>query len=537
MIAFKSSGLLRAFERFGGQSAAIADEPPSRLRSTPEIVGVAVLVAAVSCAALWWFFAQGHLLYYGDALSHLNIARKIIDSRTPGFEQIGTVWLPLPHLLMLPLVGNDWLWRTGLAGAIPTAACFTAGGIFLFAAIRRAFASSAAALGAVLLVVSNPNMLYMQSIPMNEAILFAEIAAVCYFTVAFAQDQKLRQVAGAGAAILAATLTRYDGWFLIPFVCLFFLIRAKRNRILAAFLFGLIASLGPLSWLAHNWWYYGDPLEFYWGPYSHHGIYQAALAKGMERYRGDGDWAEAVKYVAATVGLCAGYPLAGLGIAGLVAAVRRKFYWLPLLLLLGPVFYVISMHGGGTPIFVPELWPFSYYNTRYGLSGLALLAVSAAALVAFVPARLRGLVLVASVAIAITPWIFLPARDSWICWKESQQNSEQRRAWTKEAADFLRTRYRNGGILMAPFGDLTGVFMEAGIHLRELLHSGNGPHYLASVYRPDLFLWEEWAVSSSDSPMVQTAIQRAQKSGLRYDCLRVIAVRGAPVIEIYRRAR
>ena len=44
-----------------------------------------------------WCFERGYVLYYGDAEAHLNIARRIVDSRTPGPEQIGTVWLPLPH--------------------------------------------------------------------------------------------------------------------------------------------------------------------------------------------------------------------------------------------------------------------------------------------------------------------------------------------------------------------------------------------------------------------------------------------------------
>ena len=78
----------------------------------------ALIVAAILCgAALAWFSAHGFTLYYGDATAHLNVARRVIDSRTPGYDQIGTVWLPLPHLLMLPFVGNEWLWRTGLAGA------------------------------------------------------------------------------------------------------------------------------------------------------------------------------------------------------------------------------------------------------------------------------------------------------------------------------------------------------------------------------------------------------------------------------------
>ena len=76
---------------------------------------------------------------YGDAEAHLNIARRILDSRTPGWYQVGTTWLPLPHLLMIPLVRNDWYWKTGLAGAVTSAVAMTFAAAFFFAAVRRLF--------------------------------------------------------------------------------------------------------------------------------------------------------------------------------------------------------------------------------------------------------------------------------------------------------------------------------------------------------------------------------------------------------------
>src|ERR1700681_1008938 len=87
-----------------------------------------VMVALLSAAALRFVWQRGYTLYYGDAQCHLGIARRVIDSRTPGIDQLGTPWLPLPHLLMLPLVSDDYLWQTGLAGAIPSAVCFVLAG-------------------------------------------------------------------------------------------------------------------------------------------------------------------------------------------------------------------------------------------------------------------------------------------------------------------------------------------------------------------------------------------------------------------------
>ena len=95
------------------------------------------VLAVLSFTAARWCLARGYTLYYGDAEAHLNIARRILDSRTPGPEQIGTVWLPLPHLLMLPFVMRDAWWRSGMAGVIPSAICFVLAGTFLFAAARR----------------------------------------------------------------------------------------------------------------------------------------------------------------------------------------------------------------------------------------------------------------------------------------------------------------------------------------------------------------------------------------------------------------
>src|SRR5580658_8580559 len=117
------------------------------------------------------------------------IARRVIDSQNPGFEQFGSGWLPLPHLTMLPFVRVDTWWRNGLAGAVPVAACFVAGASFFFAAARRIFSSTAAAVAATALFALNPNILYLQSIPMTEMVFFASLAALLYFTVRFAKTQ------------------------------------------------------------------------------------------------------------------------------------------------------------------------------------------------------------------------------------------------------------------------------------------------------------------------------------------------------------
>src|SRR4051812_50181997 len=78
---------------------------------------LAVFASLVSTASFLHFYSQDKVLLYGDAVAHINIARRVFDSQFPGLAQLGTVWLPLPHLLMLPFIVNDRLWSSGIGGA------------------------------------------------------------------------------------------------------------------------------------------------------------------------------------------------------------------------------------------------------------------------------------------------------------------------------------------------------------------------------------------------------------------------------------
>src|SRR5579884_345307 len=172
-----------------------------------------VLLSLLGAAAVRFCFERGYITYYGDAEAHLNIARRILDSRTPGAEQIGTVWLPLPHLAMLPFAMRDDWWRSGLAGVIPSVMAFVLAGTLLFAAARRAYRSDAAALAALLPFAINPNVLYLASTPMTEPIFLAALAGLLWATLWFRDSQSVLAVLAASAGSLAASLTRYEGWF------------------------------------------------------------------------------------------------------------------------------------------------------------------------------------------------------------------------------------------------------------------------------------------------------------------------------------
>ncbi len=511
-----------------------------------------VMLSATGITAARWCCERGYTLYYGDAEAHLNIARRILDSRTPGPEQLGAVRLPLPHVLMIPLVmhsglhddvdrgasqgANDAWWRSGLAGVIPSCMAFVLAGIFLFAAARRAYASTSAAFAVALVFALNPNMLYLQSTPMTEALFAAALAATVWALVWFRDSQSALAIVAAAIASNAASLTRYEGWFVIPFIALILLLTAKRKW--HAALFAALAALGPMAWLAHNRYYYGNALEFYDGPWSAMAIYRRQLAHGMQPYPGDHDWRAAFRYYLAAANLVVGLPLiSGAGGAILMffsRATLTRAVAPMLIFALPPAFYVWSIHSSGTPIFVPTLWPFSWYNTRYAIAMLPLAAFATGAMVTIVPKRARiYLALLLAGLPAADWWIVMRVKHQpAICWKEAEVNSAARRAWTTEAASFLAANYRSGSGIICPFGDLTGILREAGIPLRESIHEGNTADWMLSVSRPYLALRAEWALAFSGDE-VSTAVLRAHRYGKNYELRKQIIVKGAPIVEIW----
>ena len=244
-------------------------------------------------------------------------------------------------------------------------------------------------------------------------------------------------------------------------------------------LFCALAGLGPLFWLFHHWWLTGDALDFYRGPYSARAIQGKAVSR-------QGRLARFPALCPDRLELCAGTCLVLVAVAGGVAALVRRAFWPLALLALPPLFYVWSMHSSGNPIFMPGmLYPYSFYNTRYGLSAFCLLVFCSAALVALAP-RARGIAAVLVVLAGAFVWVAHPYPKYWVTWEESRVNSEGRRAWTRQAAEYLAPRYVPGSGIITSFGDLTGIFREMGVPIRETFSEVNGLPWLAAVERPEL---------------------------------------------------
>ena len=473
----------------------------------------------------WWLFERGYILYWGDAQAHLNISRSILDSRQPGIDQLGTVWLPSLHLLALPFAQNDWLWRTGVAGTIPVAWCFVIAGTSLYLAARHLYQNAASAIVVLCCFALNPNVLYLSAIPMTETVFLAGLAVAFLALLRFAKTPQQRYVALALCACWFMSLTRYDGWFLIPFIALWLARAAPQHRMRLFVFFGAAASLVPLLWIANSWWQTANALDFLNGPYS------AVAIQGGKPYPGWHNWIQAAQYYFTAGKLCCGTPLFVLGAIGALSALRNKRTRPAFFLFLTPAFYVWSMHSSANPIHVPTLWPFSYYNTRYGIAVVVFAAFACGALADFLNTRRQWLSLSIPL-LALAPWLFHASPESWICWKESQQNSQSRRAWTAAAAHYFSKTYKYGDGVLSGFGDLTGIFCQLGYPLKEITHEGTRPDWLIETTATAAVHPMKWAIAQRGD-YLSRALQNSQPPA--YTLIREIKTKDSPTLEIYHR--
>jgi hypothetical protein len=490
----------------------LKNAPPS----SPWDSEVRLLVWLATCGSVisfLFYFQRSEVLLYGDAVAHINIARRVFDSKTPGLLQLGTVWLPLPHLLMIPFVISNEMWQRGVGGSIPSMAAYVFGVIGMFRLVRGVLSStpeadrapSFAAWIAAAIYAANPNLIYLQTTAMGESLYLALFVWAAVYLSEFVRGDA-KALTKCGLCLAAACLTRYDGWFLATAitaaVASFYLLPGNsRLQSGSAFLvsraalvkFVLIAGAAPMLWLAYNGIIYRNPLEFANGPYSAKAIERRTQNGANPGHPGSGNPILAEMYflksaeanVAESEWMQRGWVLllvAGLG-AALLPPLRKarvvspRSIW-PLLFLLVPLpFYALSVAYGGVPIFVPAWWPFTHYNVRYGLQLLPSFAVAFAILsyIAVRHAEWRPRVRVACVlslcAFAVASYASV-WRTGPISLEEAQVNMRTRTQLEMQLAVWLG-RLPSDSTLLMYVGDHVGALERAGIPLQHVINEGN----------------------------------------------------------------
>jgi hypothetical protein len=439
--------------------------------------GLAVLALATVCSfiAIFWSWNRGAMLNYGDAVAHLHIARRVFDSRIPRLTELGSVWLPLPHILLIPFVQNYAWWANGLAGVIPSALAFIAScaGIYRLA---RHWLNPAPAVLSLAFFALNPNLLYMQTTAMTEPLFLCEVIWIVVWLVEWrlcvddSPAQAARVQLLVAVALIAAIFTRYDGWIIAFIVWTgigLALLKRGRLRQSPYFWLATVAIVAaPIAWFAYNSIGFGDWLAFARGPYSAKAIElrTAAAGSGPPHPGWHNPWMALLFYLkvseldavlAPTWSSLWGNVVVATAAVGVVAgwfvekdASRRAIVWTALLWLPVP-FYAWSVAYGSVPIFFPAWWPFTHYNTRYGLELLPALALGlgfAAQFFATALDRWQGRRFAQFLPeIAFATFFFLAGLNAWgiliqepIVYAESTYNLEARLPYDEAIPPLLR---------------------------------------------------------------------------------------------------
>lgn len=187
---------------------------PPALTSRPAFVPLfaAAVALLLGSLATTYYAGQDLTLSHYDAKAHLVVARRIFDSLTPGWRQIGAVWLPLPHVLNAMPVQVDAWYRTGLSGVVISMLSFAAAAGSLTWLVARLSGSLPAAWVALAVFVYQPDLLYLQATPMTEPLLLGltvtGIALLYRWTVTSGEGAAWP----AGLLLALACLTRYEAW-------------------------------------------------------------------------------------------------------------------------------------------------------------------------------------------------------------------------------------------------------------------------------------------------------------------------------------
>jgi hypothetical protein len=360
------------------------------------VVGLAVLAVSLTAGVISMW--SGYATAYPDAESHLTVARRLWDGPDAGFGQLGTVWLPLPHLLLAPLT---WLtstpaelWRIGLAGVLlsSVALALTAGALYRVM-VRLGVTYIPAIIAGLAVLVLNPTMLYISTTALTEPLLMAGLAMAAAGLSGFIASA--RPLSGGevalyiGAPAALATGSRYDGWVFTALMAALLYVMAWRRwdswrfGLRTAVAFTLPSLAVAVWWILLNWVSYGDPLAFQRGPYSAQALQEDFARLGLLPTQGS--WVVSAETYGWTVWATLGALTVIAALLGFILlAFQRPFGgqaavgWL---LLFPFAYHVTSLYSGQSVIWSEVTLPPGLFNTRYAVPLLLAAAVSVAFLV------------------------------------------------------------------------------------------------------------------------------------------------------------
>lgn len=464
-------------------------------------------------AALVFYGSQDFTMVQGDSIGHLFIARRMIDSVTPSFSALGGIWLPLPHILMLPTIWNRWMWTSGMSGSIISFAAFVLAAVYVHETVRDLTKSALAGMLSAALFATNPNVLFMQTTAMLEILTIFLTLGATYHLIRFTRTTSNVHLIASAAFVFAATLTRYECWFLVPAgVAIVAFTSYRRNRRLVeaeayTIAWGFFASYGIVLWLVYCQIIFGDYLNFARGFGTAAALADELQAVGRLPFKGD-LWLSNVTYGWAIIDN-AGLPFVAAGVLGLgalgISRIPLSVKVAALLPLAIYVFQIVALYAGHSPLATPQTLEY-FENVRYGILMLPALAILAGCLAA--PLRSLGVVLLSLVL--LPQLLALPQTFNVPSFMREQVNGHDRpsvsQAWmddnfpflrgdqpvvvvdavlagglvdlAQEAGEWVGANVGDGKILVSTTrNDAALLMMDSGFNASRFIHEANDPYF------------------------------------------------------------
>ncbi len=455
---------------------------------------VMIFLIGLSVSSFYQYLNNGLGLSYNDARSHLDIGRRVVEGLKTGIAQLGSVWLPLNHVLMIPTIWNDWWWHSGLSGAIQNMISFVATGVLIYKYLEKVKVGLLGRLVGVFVFVMNLNILYLQSTAMTELLLLATMTAGCYWLMIWARRDNLVDLIKSAFFIMLSTLVRYDGWFLLLFATLIVAINVYRKKGYQetegkVILFGTLSAFGVALWFLWNLIIFKDPLYFALGPYSAH-AQQLQLSAANNLPTKYNIFMSIKIYIYALLYNSYSIPV-------ILAAIGALYFWfnkrikfevrMASFVLTAPLFFnIVALFFGFSVLFISGISGNTWFNARYGI----MLAPTLSVFVGYLVDRAKSFrVLIISVLLFVTFFAF--ANQDSVAIDDAQVGSSQKNV--SEVANWIKenTADKEGFILVSAASH-DAIIFSSGLPMKKFIHEGTGAYWESATVSPEH--WARWII-------------------------------------------
>ena len=477
------------------------------------VLFISTLISVISFMV---FYQNGLGLAYNDARSHLDIGRRVVEGLKPGLAQLGSVWLPLPHLLMIPTIWNDFMWHSGLSGAIVSMISFVATCLIIYLFLKELGVGTLGRIIGVLVFVGNMNVLYLQSTAMTELLLIATMMAGAYQLLKWFKYDNILNLINSAFFVMLASLVRYDGWFLLALSVLLITIQVLRKKGYkttegTVILFCTLAGLGVVLWVLWNLLIFKDPLYFIFGPYAAATQQKQLAEAGNLATKGDLLFSIKVYFFALVYNSNMFISLLGL-IGAIVLWLDSKVKTsvkIGVSVLFAPlIFNILALFMGQSVLFIQGLSGNTWFNARYGVMMMPSIAI----FIGYFVQKAGKLRLVMIGLIFFVVLHSLVNVDA-VTIDDARVGSSQKNV--SEVSGWLANNAKEDGFILISAASHDAIIFSSGFPMKKFIHEGTGAYWESATVAPDR--WARWIVMRTndinDSTFKLVSKTKAYKEG------------------------